>query len=134
VLVYATWPVYLLAWLMAVLRVPLAFRLTPKSPAGVLKPWWLLPQLLTALLLGAGVVYALTGAAADRSPLLVGFALVQCLLQAMLLWQWPGWRRWLPRGRTRPDQRRALTVDAMDRTSPDRQLGQVLTVGGSGDD
>lgn len=57
VLVYATWPLYTLAWLMALLRIPLAFRPTPKTPGGRLNLWWLAPQAVTSALLLAGILY-----------------------------------------------------------------------------
>jgi cellulose synthase (UDP-forming) len=58
-LVYITWPIYTLAWIMAVLRLPLAFRPTPKNADGPLNPMWLLPQLVSVLLLISGVVYVI---------------------------------------------------------------------------
>ena len=59
ILVYATWPIYTLAWIMALLRLPLTFRPTPKNPTGGLNPVWLLPQIVTILLLASGMVYSL---------------------------------------------------------------------------
>ncbi|MFC1975506.1 glycosyltransferase [Chloroflexota bacterium] len=58
-LIYATWPIYTLAFIMAVLRLPLSFRPTPKSSTGGLNPLWVLPQLATVLLLVSGVIYSL---------------------------------------------------------------------------
>lgn len=55
-LVVTTWPVYTLAWIMALLRLPLSFRLTPKQTSGRINPIWLLPQLATLLLLIVGSV------------------------------------------------------------------------------
>lgn len=60
VLVFATWPLYTLAWIMAVLRVPLAFRLTPKTPTGELNLWWLAPQLASVALLVGATLYRYT--------------------------------------------------------------------------
>ena len=60
VLVYITWPIYSLAWVMTVLRVPLSFRPTPKSTERKVSPWWVLPQLVTMLLLLGGIVYSIT--------------------------------------------------------------------------
>ncbi len=55
ILVPATWPVYTLGWMMALLRMPLSFRATGKTPTAREFPLgWLLPQLVTsALLVGA---------------------------------------------------------------------------------
>lgn len=86
-LVYATWPIYLLAWLMAVLRVPLAFTLTPKSASEKLKVNWLLPQMFAVLLLVWGVLY--TVSVADEQPsFLIMAAAVQAVLQLRLLYKW----------------------------------------------
>lgn len=85
VLVYATWPVYTLAWLMAVIRLPLAFRPTPKDPTGVLNPRWLLPQAGALALLCYSVPYALS--AGERPPLLlIMFALMQSFPLIVLFW------------------------------------------------
>jgi cellulose synthase (UDP-forming) len=59
ILVFATWPIYTLAWIMAVLRVPLRFRPTPKTPSGGLSPLWLAPQLLSVVLISIGLVYTI---------------------------------------------------------------------------
>lgn len=87
ILVYATWPIYLLAWLMAVLRLPLAFRPTPKSASGELNPVWLLPQLIALLFLSTGILYTVV-IGNHRPSLLLLFAILQGVLQLMLLSQW----------------------------------------------
>jgi hypothetical protein len=76
-LVYATWPVYTLAWLLALLRVPLGYRLTPKGRSGRLHPAWILPQLMGILLLGIGIAFSLGFSAEPRPPILFGFAAIQ---------------------------------------------------------
>ena len=87
VLVYATWPVYLLAWLMALTRLPLAFRLTPKSWTGGLNPLWLLPQAIVILLLFLGGLYVVI--VKDHQPsLLLMFAVAQGFLQLWLFTKW----------------------------------------------
>ena len=87
VLVYATWPVYMLAWLMALIRLPLAFRLTPKSLTGSLNPLWLLPQAIVILSLVLGGLY--TVIVKDHQPsLLLMFAVAQGLLQLTLFTKW----------------------------------------------
>jgi cellulose synthase/poly-beta-1,6-N-acetylglucosamine synthase-like glycosyltransferase len=87
VLVYATWPIYLSAWLMALFRVPLAFRPTPKSLDGRLNPIWLAPQLIAVVLLSVGLIY--TVAVKDHRPsLLLLFAILQGALQSIFLARW----------------------------------------------
>ena len=100
-LVFATWPVYTVAWVLAVLRIPVAFRPTPKTPTGALHPLWLLPQTLALLLLGAGVYYSFAIAQESQSLLVLCFAFVQGGFQVTVLWQWlrePRLRPWF-RGR-----------------------------------
>jgi hypothetical protein len=85
-LVFFTWPVYTLAWVMALLRLPLRFHATPKEMDGELHPVWILPQVISCVL----VIYGLLR---FRSPelgmlsLVPGFALIQVSLQAMVLAQ-----------------------------------------------
>jgi cellulose synthase (UDP-forming) len=87
VLVYATWPIYLYAWLMAIFRVPLAFRPTPKSTDGRLSPVWMIPQIVAIILLVAGLLY--TVIVKDHRPsLLLLFAILQGILQLLFLKQW----------------------------------------------
>jgi cellulose synthase (UDP-forming) len=78
-LVYATWPVYTLAWLMAICRVPLGFRPTPKTPAGDLHPLWLAPQLAIGCALAAGLGHAAFGGGGAQ-PLVVLSSVVQLVL------------------------------------------------------
>jgi cellulose synthase/poly-beta-1,6-N-acetylglucosamine synthase-like glycosyltransferase len=86
-LVYATWPIYLLAWLMAILRFPLSFRPTPKSKTGDLKLIWLLPQIATLLLLVIGMLY--TVIIHDHRPsVLLLFAIIQGTVQLLFLSRW----------------------------------------------
>lgn len=60
-LVVFTWPVYTLAWLMALLRVPLGFRPTPKEGRRGANLLWVMPQLVTTCLLVAAVGAVLAG-------------------------------------------------------------------------
>ncbi len=55
VLVAVTWPAYTLAWILAILRVPLKFRPTPKMPGDLLQPVWVLPNLLVIMLISLGL-------------------------------------------------------------------------------
>jgi hypothetical protein len=87
VLVYATWPVYLLAWVLACLRLPLGFRPTPKSMAAGVNPVWLLPQVAAVVLIGIGAAYTVI-VEGHAVSLLLSFALAQGLLQLILLLRW----------------------------------------------
>lgn len=86
-LVYATWPIYLLAWTMAVLRVPLDFRPTPKSRSDSLKVTWLMPQILALILLVWGILYTVRVSGESPSFLLMAAA-TQGTLQLLLLSRW----------------------------------------------
>lgn len=85
-LIYASWPIYLIAWLMAVMRIRLPFRSTPKS-SGRLNPLWLLPQAGALILLTGGMFYTIYIEGHRPSVLLV-FAILQAALQLSLLTQW----------------------------------------------
>jgi cellulose synthase (UDP-forming) len=80
-LVYATWPTYTLAWIMALLRIPLGFRRTPKTMARSLRAGWLAPQILSLAVLVAGIAGTLWQRG-GQPPLLLSAGLVQA---AMLL-------------------------------------------------
>ena len=56
VLIQSTWPVYTLAWFMAILRVPLEYRITPKRVSHDRRWNWLAPQICTSLILFGAVV------------------------------------------------------------------------------
>lgn len=85
-LVYATWPIYLWAWLMAILRLPLSFRPTPKT-IGRLSPIWLLPQIIVLALLILGTLYVTLVEGHPLSILLI-FAIIQGGLQLIVLSRW----------------------------------------------
>ena len=87
-LVHGTWPIYCVAWIMALLRVSLAFRPTPKSASGVLRPSWMAPQIVTTSLLALGIGYWLVTSASLQTSLVALIALAQLLLQGLLLLQW----------------------------------------------
>jgi cellulose synthase (UDP-forming) len=86
-LVFATWPIYTLAWFMAIFRVPLRFQPTPKTASGTLHPAWVLPQVITAILLIAGLVYA-WAATGTVNVLVYGFALGLTFAQLSLVVNW----------------------------------------------
>ena len=86
-LVYATWPIYLFAWMMAVLRLPIRFQSTPKHIAGGMNPVWLLPQILALAALIGGILYTVIVKGHPISLLLI-FAIFQGILQLLLLARW----------------------------------------------
>jgi hypothetical protein len=89
-LVPATWPVYTLAWLMALCRIPLKFRPTPKTRAAGRSLVWVLPQAATVLLLLGGMIFASAFSNEHCPPLLLVFAALQLLPMVILLYH--AWR------------------------------------------
>jgi len=90
-LVVATWPVYTLAWLMAIARVPLRFLPTPKAVSGHVSVLWLLPQICALLLLASAACFALVMPQPDGLPVtLLAFAALQAIPMLVLLLQ--AWR------------------------------------------
>jgi cellulose synthase (UDP-forming) len=88
-LVVFTWPVYTLSWLMAVLRLPLAFRSTPKDSGDRLNLTWILPQTLAIGLMLAGIA-TLFNAPRDiwrEVPLTLLLALAQVGIGVLVLAQ-----------------------------------------------
>lgn len=83
-LVFATWPIYTVAWVMAVLRVPLKFRPTPKSHSGNFQPVWLVPQFASVLLLLLGILIAIVSGNGFAYPLVLLVAAGQLLPQLAL--------------------------------------------------
>jgi cellulose synthase (UDP-forming) len=86
VLVYASWPVYLVAWTFALLRLPVRFRPTPKDRLQRLSVVWLLPQIITVVLLMAGLYQTVMGR--HRISLVLAAAIAQGMLQLLLLLRW----------------------------------------------
>lgn len=109
-LVYATWPIYLIAWAMAVFRLRLGFQPTPKSVSGRLNPLWLAPQLVTVLLLIAGALYTVFVVGHPPSILLT-VVIIQGLLQLVIFANWLSLEmdfRRRSRGRRQPAEGAAL--------------------------
>jgi hypothetical protein len=92
-LVYATWPIYTLAWIMALLHIPLRFRPTPKSSEGKFNPTWVLPQTVAVIALMIGGLGTLTNLSQVRSYLLLSYFSVQALLQLWPIGSWVAWYR-----------------------------------------
>jgi len=86
-LVYSTWPIYILSWGMALLRLPLRFRPTPKIKGGKLNPIWLLPQAVALTLLTLGTTYTVLVKGHPLS-ILLAFAILQGSLQMIFLVRW----------------------------------------------
>jgi cellulose synthase (UDP-forming) len=87
ILVYATWPIYLLAWGMALLRLPLKFRPTPKRAEDGLSSLWLFPQVLAVLLIAIGTTYTIWIMGHPPSILLL-YATGQGVMQLIFLTRW----------------------------------------------
>lgn len=85
-LVFFSWPIYTLAWVMTILRLPLRFHATPKETNVGLQPGWILPQVVSCILLIYGVFRCGSSELALLSPVSI-FALVQASLQSMVLAQ-----------------------------------------------
>jgi cellulose synthase (UDP-forming) len=114
-LVYATWPIYLYAWLLALLRLRVGFRSTPKEIRGGLNPLWLAPQILAVALLIAGILYTVLVLGHPASVLLLT-AIGQGVLQLLLLYRWLqlelGLRRAAPQARTQVEP--AASYESLD--------------------
>lgn len=87
ILVFATWPIYTLSWFMAIFRVPLRFQPTPKTSTGSLHPAWVLPQIITTILLLTGLIFSLI-MTSSLHLLVFGFALGQIVAHLSLLSDW----------------------------------------------
>ncbi|MEM8858500.1 MAG: glycosyltransferase [Chloroflexota bacterium] len=64
-LIFATWPIYTIAWVMAIFRLPLDFKPTPKKPAASVNRIWLIPQLASVALLIAGIYFSIQTSGGD---------------------------------------------------------------------
>ncbi|MCP5101310.1 MAG: glycosyltransferase [Chloroflexi bacterium] len=87
-LVYATWPTYAIAWVMALLRVPLGFKATPKTSSGGLNPLWLLPQTIMLLMLSGGLVYTMVATGTAVPFYVLMFTVAQIVAHSILITQW----------------------------------------------
>jgi len=86
-LVYSTWPIYTFAWLMAITRVPLAFRPTPKGASGALNPLWMMPQIASVLLLLCAFIRMATQYGAP-AIILLAFIACQAAPDMVTIVQW----------------------------------------------
>lgn len=87
VLVFGSWPVYTLAWLMALIRLPLGFRLTPKTHSSRLNLRWMLPHTAVVILLVVGLLRYVSQPAS--LPFFIwGFASGALAAHLILIAQW----------------------------------------------
>ncbi|MCW3094758.1 MAG: hypothetical protein JWL77_376 [Chthonomonadaceae bacterium] len=96
-LVYVTFPIYTVAWVMALLRLPLSFVPTPKVAREGLSPIWRLPLFMAVLILGGAMAVALNNP--HRSAVVCAFSALQSIPILVLLWQSIVNRQW-PRRQT----------------------------------
>lgn len=88
ILVVASWSIYTIAWVMALLRVPLRFQPTPKNRVGCLHPLWLLPQIVTTICLITGILYAFYVTQAVVGLFTIGLVCALVVCQVWLLVNW----------------------------------------------
>jgi cellulose synthase (UDP-forming) len=86
-LIQSTWPVYTLAWFMAILRVPLRFRSTPKRAFHERRWNWLAPQIGASLILLGAVIVGMSYPDTAHPGFLMAFAGLQTMPQLFLVWQ-----------------------------------------------
>jgi len=86
-LVTATWPLYALAWVLALVRIPVRFHPTPKSQAEGVPFLWILPQIAATGALVLSLLYATLGSDEECPPALVLFAFVHLFAMGTVLWQ-----------------------------------------------
>jgi cellulose synthase/poly-beta-1,6-N-acetylglucosamine synthase-like glycosyltransferase len=92
-LIYTTWPIYTWAWILALLRIPVGFRPTPKARSGQVNPLWLLPQTITCLLLVSGCLVSLRNTNVDPCYFLLSFVVFQVAFQLWPIGSWISWRK-----------------------------------------
>ncbi len=87
VLIYASWPIYLVALVFALFRIPVKFQPTPKDRLGRLNKIWLLPQTTAFFLLTLGTLRSFFFLHHPVS-LLLTFSILQAGIQLLLLLRW----------------------------------------------
>lgn len=86
-LVLGTWPVYVLAWILAMFRVPVSFQPTPKEATGHgPNIAWIWPQLISIIALAAGMTVLQLGVGFGNHLLVLAFAaaIIVCQLWVLL--------------------------------------------------
>jgi len=84
-LVLGTWPVYTLAFLSALLRIKIPFIATPKNKSQLKENLMLIiPQIITVIVLTAGVIYKISYGLISNPSFSVLFALVMILLHSAI--------------------------------------------------
>ncbi len=84
-LVYGTWPVYTLAFLMSLFRIPLRFRPTPKGQESI-NAIWLMPQIIAFCLLAYGLAFSLIDIDQPKYWFTLLFASIQAVIHLTFLW------------------------------------------------
>jgi len=87
VLIQSTWPVYTLAWFMAIFRVPLSFRATPKRVSRDPRWSWLVPQIAASTILFGAVIVGMSYPDTAHPGFLMAFVGLQLVPQLFLVWQ-----------------------------------------------
>ncbi|HSP88360.1 MAG TPA: glycosyltransferase family 2 protein [Ignavibacteriaceae bacterium] len=83
ILVLGTWPVYTFAFLSALLRIKIPFIATPKNKTNLMDNLVLIiPQLITVLVLLAGIIYKISTGVLSNPSFTILFALVMILLHS----------------------------------------------------
>lgn len=84
-LIYATWPIYMIAWVLAIFRIPVSYRPTPKNVNGHFHPLWVAPQFVAMVLLFGAAINGILMPQEERPWLLILFALAQCVPLAVVM-------------------------------------------------
>jgi len=87
-LILNTWPAYTLTWFLAVFRIPLTFRPTPKARGDGLHPIWLVPNLAVVILIGLGLTRLIPMVGDPRPYWLLLLYLVTLLASQLILPLW----------------------------------------------
>ena len=72
---------------MAILRIPLGFRQTPKRVSHDRRWNWLAPQIVTSLILFGAVIVGMSYPDTAHPGFLMAFASLQMMPQLFLVWQ-----------------------------------------------
>lgn len=87
-LVYLTWPVYSIGWIMAILRLPLRFRPTPKSVSSRITVKWLVPPTVMSVALAIGLIYSFSLIIELKAWLVLTVAVLEVIGQLLLYVFW----------------------------------------------
>ncbi|MDO8549248.1 MAG: hypothetical protein Q7S39_03725, partial [Ignavibacteria bacterium] len=83
ILVLGSWPVYTIAFLMALFRIKIPFISTPKEKSHLKENLKLvIPQIITVIILIAGIIYKISNGLVSNPSFSVLFALIMILLHS----------------------------------------------------